>query len=793
MRTIRKVAVIGAGTMGGGIAAHFANAGVPCLLLDIVPPDLGEDEKTKPSARSKLARNAIAKANKGRLKGFHDDSLVSLVEPGNIEDDLGKLESCDWIVEAVTERIDLKKDVYKKIAPHRREDAIISSNTSGISLNILTEEMDSAFRKHFLITHFFNPPRHLYLLETVAGPETLPDVIETVEHFADVRLGKGVVRCKDTPNFIGNRIGVHAMAVCGHLTEEFELSFEDVDAITGRPLGRPKSASYILQDIVGIDVSVFVMENVAKLLPDDESLDIFKPAGFFTRLVEEGRLGRKTGAGFYRKEGKEILVLDRETFEYRPQEKSAFESLALARGEKSVGERIKRIISHDDVAGQFAWKLLAGTLCYSAQRIPEISHDIVAIDHAMRWGFAWELGPFETWDAIGVGESVDRMQAEGMDVPAVVTDMLASGQKNFYGRDNHTRSYFDFETSSEKPVPARDGVLLLGAYKASETKPVRSSEAANVWDIGDGVLCVEFQSKMNTIDDRTLDTIIDAIDEAESGNWAGIVIGNQAEHFCAGANLAKLAEAAKENRFGDIEAMIGRFHRTALRIRYSTKPVVVTTQGFALGGGCEIPLASQHVQAYAETYMGLVELGVGLIPAGGGTRELACRAHEAVPTSVPADIFPFVRRAFEIVGKAAVSSSAEEARSFGYLRESDGITMNRDRALNDAKRVVIAKAELGYRPPPERRAVRVVGRGGLAEFKSAIYQWREAKFISEYDAYLGEKLAYVLCGGDVDDTVTVSEDYLLGLERQVFLELCGQPKTHERIEHMLKTGKPLRN
>jgi 3-hydroxyacyl-CoA dehydrogenase len=792
MKVIRKAAVIGAGTMGGGIAAHLANAGVPCVLLDIVPPGLKPEEASSRAARSRLALEAVKRASEGSNKGLFTAAGAALIDCGNIEDDLDKLGDCDWIIEAVPERIDLKRDLYRKLAPHRRADAIVSSNTSGIALRILVEGMDAGFREHFLITHFFNPPRYLYLLETVAGPETRPEVVETIERFADLRLGKGVVRTKDTPCFIANRIGVHAMALCGHLTEELDLSFEEVDEITGRPMGRPKSASYRLQDIVGIDVSVFVMENILKLLPEDECRDILKPPAFFTRLVKEGRLGRKSGAGFYKKAGKEILVLDRRTFEYRPQQPVSFASLEALKEEKTPAGRIRRLIGGSDKAAAFAWRLLAGTLCYSARRIPEIADDVVAIDRALRWGFNWDLGPFEIWDAIGVEDSARRMQKDGIAVPAAVEALLRSGQKSFYGRDRGRKVFYDFARKRLEPEPARPGVLDLAELR-SASKPLRSNAAASIWDLGDGVLGVEFHSKMNTITGETLEIIAAAIDEAERGPWEGVVIGNQAEHFSAGANIAQLAESAKAKKWDAIDAMIRGFHRTALRMRYAQKPVVATTQGYALGGGCEIPLAAHHVQASAETYMGLVELGVGLIPAGGGTRELACRAHEAVPAAVPAGIFPFVRRAFGNIGQGTISTSAAEARELGFLRESDGISMNRDRALADAKRIVLYLAALGFAPPPRRMAVRVVGRPGRAEIESALYQWKEARYISEYDAYLGGKLAYVISGGDVDDDVTVSEEYLLDLEREVFKQLCGQPKTLERIEHMLKTGKPLRN
>lgn len=790
MKAIQKAAVIGSGTMGSGIAAHLANAGVPCVLLDLVPD--GVDAKAPASERSRLALEAIQRQSKVKPAGLFSPSRAHLIEAGNLEDDLEKLRDCDWIIEAVTERIEIKQDLYAKIAPFRREDAIVSSNTSGISLSILTEKVDASFAEHFLITHFFNPPRYLYLLELVPGPKTLDEVYDTIARFAGETLGKGVVRCKDTPNFIGNRIGVYSMANCAHLTEEMGLSFEEVDAITGRLMGRPKTASFSLQDLVGIDISCFVMENVVKLLPDDESKDVFRPPEIFKKLVDAGRLGRKSGAGFYKKEGKEILVLDRDSFEYRSQKKVEFESIAEARQEKEVGPRIKKLLEGSDSAAEFAWKHLAGTLAYSARRIPEIADDIVAVDRAIRWGFNWDLGPFEIWDAIGVRSSVERMKKDGIDVPDWVTSMLESGRESFYGHDGERFTHFEISTGKEAPVPERDGVLLLSDVRAA-SKPVLTSPGASLWDIGDGVLCVEYHSKMNTISSDTLNLIVESVDVVEKGDYRGLVIGNQGPHFSAGANIQMLVEAALEGNFGAIDEMIRAFHRTAMRIRYSTRPVVVATQGLSLGGGCEIPLAAHRIQASAETYMGLVELGVGLIPAGGGTRELACRAHESVPENLEADIFPYIKRAFQTVAMGTVSSCAPEARDLGFLKETDGISMNRDRALADARRVVTHLSECGFRAPPRRDAVRVVGSPGFAELKILIHQYREGGHISPYDAHLATQLAYVLCGGEVDDDARVSEEYLLDLEREVFIELCKQPKTHERIGHTLKTGKPLRN
>ncbi len=801
--TIRKAAVIGAGTMGTGIASHIANAGVPCVFLDIVPPPAGQQGGTgagtaqDPKARSRLALEALDRALKGSPPAFLDPADAALVEPGNIEDHMSRIADCDWIVEAVSENLEVKRSLYRKIAQHRRKGSIVSSNTSGLALNLLVEGLDEDFRRHFLITHFFNPPRYMYLLETVKGQETLPEVMEEIERFADVRLGKGLVRCKDTPNFIANRIGVFCMGVGAKLMLEEGLSVEEVDTVTGPPMGRPKTASFRLQDLVGIDVSVMVMENVRKLLPHDESAAQFAPPDFMMRLVKEGKLGRKTGSGFYRKEKDgTISVLDLETWQYRPQKPVSFASLDAAKKEKSPGAKLRTLISGTDKAARYAWKLLSETLLYSARRVPEISDDILSVDRALRWGFSWDLGPFETWDLIGVAESCERLRREGKTLPAIVEKVLASSEKSFYGfaesQGERRRSYFDVGTSMHKPIPARAGLIVLDDIRLSK-KPVKSNDWASLWDIGDGVLCVEFHSKMNTISGETLAMIRAGIDEVERGNHAGLIVGNQASNFSLGANLVGLSSAAAERKFDAIDTMIRDFHATALRMRYAAKPVVTAIQGMTLGGGCELALAAARVQAASETNAGLVELGVGLIPAGGGTREMACRASEAVPGSVSADSFAWIRSYFDNIATAKTSSSAAEARSLGYLRDCDGISMNRDRVLADAKRTVLHLAEGGYRPPRPRREVRVAGAPGIAELNVILHQFHEAGFASDYDVLVASKLAHVLCGGDVDQEFPVSEQYLLDLEREVFLSLCGEPKTLERIAYTLKNGKPLRN
>ena len=785
---IRKAAVIGAGTMGCGIATHLANAGVPCLLLDIVPEGEGE--------RSRIATDAIGRALKSRPPSFMDPSDSSLLSAGNIEDDLEALGECDWIIEAVTEDLDVKRGIYERIAPHRRAGSIISSNTSGISLGLLTEGLDDDFRSSFLVTHFFNPPRYMYLLELVRGPDTSEEIFSAVREFAQKRLGKGVVECKDTPNFIANRIGVLCMGASCVYQEETGLSIEEIDAITGPVIGRPKTATFRLHDLVGIDVALMVMKNVYDLVPDDESRELFRAPAFLQRMVDEGKLGRKSGGGFYRKEGKEILVLDLESFEYRQAKEVSFSSLDSARKEKELPAKIQALAGGEDQASVYVWKLLSETMLYSARRVPEICDDILSVDRALRWGFNWQLGPFELWDALGVRATADRLEKEGREIPALVEELLRGGSHSFYstaGEGAKRRPSVFVPASRElEMIEDRPGVILLDDIRM-RSEPLRSNPSASVLDLGEGVLCVEFHSKMNTISGETLEMIREGVDAAEQEGCAGLIIGNQAPNFSLGANIKELAAAAVEKDWKAIDRMIRDFHETVLKVRYSSIPVVGVVQGMALGGGCEIPLACDAVQAAAETYIGLVELGVGLIPAGGGTREMACRAAEAVPPGYPVDSFGFLMRYFENISMAKTSGSAAEARQLGYLRPIDGISMNRDRALLDARTRVLAMAAYGYRPPASRESVKVAGEAGIAELRILLSQYAGGGFISEYDEFLAGRFAYALCGGNIDGEFPVSEQYLLELELEVFLGLLGEQKTIDRITHTLKTGKPLRN
>jgi 3-hydroxyacyl-CoA dehydrogenase len=659
MKPIRTAAVIGAGTMGTGIACHLASAGVRCHLLDMVPPEAaaGAGKAGAPS-RSKLAEDALRRAAEGGA--FLDPADRALVEPGNIEDHLERVRECDWIVEAIVERLDAKRDLFRRLAPLRSPEAVVSSNTSGIALKLLCEGLPEDFRKHFVITHFFNPPRHMYLLEVIPGPDTLPAVLSGIEEFASKRLGKGVVRCKDTPNFIANRIGVYAMAVGARFMEEEKLSIEEVDAITGRPMARPKTGSFSLLDLVGIDVAVLVQENAGVLLENDESRAAFAPTALLKRLVAEKRLGRKSGAGFYKKVGKDLLVLDPATFEYRPQREVKFASLEAAAKERDPGGRLRALLAGSDAASRYAWKLLSAVLLYSARRIPEISDDIVSVDRALRWGFSWELGPFEAWDAIGVRESTKRMQGDGVDPPPLVKSLLASGKDRFYdreGRDGSARRlYFDLGTKKHLAEPERPGVIILDDLRAGE-RPYPLELAGEPLAPGrrSPVRRVPLQDEHHQLRHARPG------DGRRRGGGARRLRRpgdrERADNFSAGANIAELKAAAEGRNWKAIDSMIRKFHQCALRLRYSAKPVAAAVRGLCLGGGCEIPLACHRVQAAGENLYRAGRAGGRADPAGGGTREMACRAAEAIAPGVEADLFPFLRRAFETIVRGRMSGS----------------------------------------------------------------------------------------------------------------------------------------
>ncbi|MGA3042535.1 MAG: 3-hydroxyacyl-CoA dehydrogenase/enoyl-CoA hydratase family protein [Bryobacteraceae bacterium] len=777
MTPIRHVAVLGAGTMGSRIAAHFANAGIPALLLDIVLPNQAN--------RSAAALGGLETALKQKPAAFFTPETKSLVTPGNFEDDLAKIRNCDWIVEAVTEKLEIKRALIEKVLKHRKPGSIFSTNTSGIPLESIAEGFPTEFRQHFLGTHFFNPPRYLHLLEMIPGPETLPAVHDHIAEFSDRHLGKGVVPCKDTPNFIANRIGSFLGGTVQNLTVEMGFTIEEVDALTGPLIGLPKSASYRLLDIVGLDVWAHVTKNLYDLVPGDPWRERFVLPPFFAQMIERGWLGDKTGQGFYKRIGKgdkkEILALDLNTLEYQPSKKARFASVEGVRNIEDLPQRLRALMALNDRAGTFLWRLFSDLVLYSASMVPEISDRVVEIDRAMRWGYANSLGPFELWDALGVPETVARMRQEQRQIPENVEKMLCTGANRFYEAPDHDRrphhEYFDFSANSYKWLEDRPGITVLKDVKHAHGV-VKKNGGASLIDLGDGVLCLEFHSKMNSLGDDQISLIRAGVEET-SKNFEAMIVANQGENFSVGANLMLVLLAAQEEEWEELEAAINRFQQATMLIKYAPKPVVSAPFGMTLGGGCEIAIHSARVQASAETYMGLVEVGVGVIPGAGGTKEMLLR-------------FGSAQKAFELIAYAKVATSAVEARSFGLLRPQDQISMNPERLIDDAKALALAIAP-GYVPSVPRTDVEVGGAEDLALLKTGIYLARQANYISDYDTVVGEKLAYVLSGGPLTGRQTVTEQYLLDLEREAFLSLCGQRKTQERMQHMLKTGKPLRN
>ena len=760
--------------MGSRIAAHFANAGVPALLLDIVLP--GKPE------RNAAARAGIETATRQRPGAFFTPEAAGLITPGNFEDNLKDVRHCDWILEAVTEKLDIKRELMAKVAIMRSPGSIISTNTSGIPLAAISEGFDDEFRRHFLGTHFFNPPRYLHLLEMIPGAETLPEVLAFVRDFADRRLGKGVVPCKDTPNFIANRIGTFFGSTIHKLTVEEGYSIEEVDALTGPAIGLPKSASYRLLDIVGLDVWALVTRNLHDMAPHDPWRDRFVLQPFLDEMVKRGWLGDKRGQGLYKRVGKdkEIWAIDWKTMEYHPAAKPHFPSLDAARNVEGLGERLRMLVAASDRAGSFLWKLFSDLFLYSASVVPEISDRIVEIDRAMRWGYANKLGPFELWDAVGFEATARRMEKE-RPIPENVHRMLSAGVKSFYRPADHEgcprTEYFDLAGADYKPLEERPGILVLGDVKRARGV-IKKNAGASVVDIGDGVVCLEFHSKMNAIGGDQVAMIHAAIDEV-TRNFEALIVANEAENFSVGANLMLVLLAAQEGEWDELDAAVRAFQQANMALKYAPKPVVAAPFGMTLGGGCEIALHAARVQASAELYMGMVEVGVGVVPAGGGCKAMLLRLGDA-------------KRAFELIGYAKVSSSSEDARRLGLLRDGDAVSMNPERLIADAKAQALVLAE-NYAPGVPRHDLKVGGDSTFALLKLGIYMARQGDYISEYDTVVGEKLAYVLSGGRVTGEQTVSEQYLLDLEREAFLSLCGRPETQQRMQHMLKTGKPLRN
>ena len=803
MMRIQKAAVLGAGTMGAQIAAHLANARVPTLLLDIPPRDLTPDEQRKrltlesAGVRNRIAQSGLDAAKKAKPAAFFVPENAALVTVGNFDDDLGKLKDCDLIVEAVVENLQIKRSLFERVEQHRRPGSIVASNTSGIPIHLLAEGRSEDFKQHFLGVHFFNPPRYLHLVEIIRTEWTKPEVSCFLFGFLDQRLGKGVVPAKDRPNFIANRIGTYGALLTIKTMLEDGYSIEEVDRMTGTAVGRPKSATFRTFDLVGLDVFTHVIKNLYEALPDDQEREMFVVPGVLATMVERGLLGNKTKAGFYKKqpgsaEKREIWTLDTASLDYRPSEKVKLPALDMAKNVENLAERIKTLVWSKDRVGAFLWKTFSRTLVYSAKRIPEIADNVVEVDRAMRWGFGWELGPFEVWDAIGVEKSVNRLKEEGISVPANVEQMLASGATTFYKNENGQQFYFDFAVGSYVALNESPGVLVLKSLK-DRTGVIKKNSGASLIDLGDGVACLEFHSKMNAIGGDTLQMLKFALSEVEK-NFLGLVVGNQGPNFCVGANIMLMLMEAQDENWEELD-MIGRlFQSSVMSLRYSPKPVVVAPFQMVFGGGCEMVLHADRVRAAAETYIGLVEVGVGIIPAGCGTKEMLVRALDSIPKGADdADPFPFVKRAFETIALAKVATSAEEARSLGFLSVDDTISMNSDRLIADAKKEVLALSATGYVAPQQRTDILAMGLPALSTLKLGIHQMKRGGYISEHDAEIGTRLARILTGGDLNHPTLVSEQYLLDLEREAFLSLIGTRKTQERMAHMLKTGKPLRN
>jgi 3-hydroxyacyl-CoA dehydrogenase len=803
MLRIEKAAVLGAGTMGAQIAAHLANAHIPVVLLDIVPRELSAEEKAKGlSLESKEVRNRIARAGleaakKAKPAAYFASDLALLVSVGNFDDDLSKLKDCDLIIEAVVENLDIKRKLYERVEQFRRPGSVVASNTSGIPIRQLGEGRSEDFRAHFLGIHFFNPPRYLHLVEIIRTEWTKPEVACEIAGFLDQRLGKGVVPAKDRPNFIANRIGTFGALYTIKTMLEDSYSIEEVDKITGQAVGRPKTATFRTFDLIGLDVFGHVIKNLYEALPEDEEREVFRAPVFLSDMIQSGMLGNKTKGGFYKRqkgegEKQEIWTLETASLEYRPSQKVKLPALDMAKNIEETPERIKALVWSKDRVGAFLWKTMSRTFRYAANRIPEIADTVVEIDHAMKWGFNWELGAFETWDAIGVEKSVARMREEGQSIPENVQKMLDAGATSFYKNENGQKFYFDFASAAYVPVNEQPGVIILKSVK-ERTGVIKKNAGASLIDIGDGVACLEFHSKMNSIGGDTLQMLKQSLVEVEK-NFVGLVVGNQGVNFSVGANLMLLLLEAQEENWEEIDLIIRAFQNATMSLRYSPKPVVVAPFQMTFGGGCEMALHGDRVRAAAETYIGLVEVGVGLIPAGGGTKEMLVRALDAIPKGADdADPFPFVKRAFETIALAKVATSAEEARAFGFLSADDSISMNSERLIADAKQEVLSLAATGYIEPQQRADVLALGMPALATLKLGIHQMKRGGFISDYDALIGEKLARILTGGDLNHPTRVSEQYLLDLEREAFLSLCGERKTQERIGHMLKSGKPLRN
>lgn len=797
-RVIKKVAVLGSGVMGSRIACHFANIGVQVLLLDIVPKELTAQETAKgltfenKVVRNRIVNEALNAAIISNPSPLYDKKFRDRITTGNFDDDMSKIADLDWVIEVVVENLAVKKIVFEQVEKYRKAGTLITSNTSGIPIGLMTEGRSDDFKAHFCGSHFFNPPRYLKLLEVIPTPFTKPEVVDFLMHYGDLYLGKTTVLCKDTPAFIANRVGIYAIMNTLHAVLDLGLSVDEVDKLTGPVIGRPKSATFRTIDVVGLDTLLKVANNLNAGLPNDEAVDMFKLPELLVKMDQNKWYGDKTGQGFYKKvkgaNGSEIHAMDLNTLEYQAKGKVKFATLELTKTIDNLKDRFKVLLAGQDKAGEFYRRTFFGLFAYVTHRIPEISDELYRIDAAMCAGFGWEVGPFETWDMLGVKRTLETMETAGYKPATWVQEMLASGADKFYKVEDGKRKYYDIASKSYKVIPGTEGLIILDNLRAN--KLVWGNAGVSLIDIGDGVLNLEFHSKMNTLGSEVVEGINKSIAIAEK-DFAGLVIGNEGPNFSAGANLAMLLMYAIEQEYDEIDLMIRTFQNTMMRARYSSIPVVVAPHGLTLGGGCELSLHADRVQIASETYMGLVEFGVGLIPAGGGTKEFTLRISDGFAEG---DIqLNALKNAFLTIGQAKVSTSGQEAFDIGFLRRGDKVSVNKQHQITDAKQMVIELATAGYTQPVQRKDIKVLGKSGLGMVYAGAYTMYSGGYISEYDKFISEKLGYIMCGGDLSAPSLVSEQYLLDLEREAFLSLTGQKKTLERIQHMLTTGKPLRN
>lgn len=795
-KRISKVAVLGSGLMGTGIAAQLAGCGLEVLMLDILPNDLTEKDAKNPAARNRIGNTSLQNALKAKPAPFYDTKFAARITVGNFEDDFPKIKDCDWIIEVVVERLDIKKQVFEKVEKYRTKGTLVTSNTSGIPIHLMAEGRSEEFRKNFCGTHFFNPVRYMRLLEVIPTPDTDPEVTAFFMHYGDVILGKQTVLCKDTPAFIANRVGVYAMAKIFQLTHELGVGIDTVDALTGPAIGRPKTGTFRLADLVGMDTAVHVINGMKQNAPDEQISKMEVPK-FLNFLVENKFFGNKSGQGFYKKTAEKdakgrpvVLALNLDTLEYAQNQKEKLPVLDTLKQIDELPRRIKAVFKADDKGAQLLQRSFLGLFAYVSNRVPEISDSIYAIDDALRAGFAWEVGPFQYWDMTGVKEAAELAEKQGESISGWVKEMIAAGHNSFYKMEQGKRLCYNPASKQYEPLPGGEAFIILDAYRSN--KPVYTNAECTLHDIGDGVLCLEFHSKMNAIGEGILRGINDSIQIAEEQGWKGIVIGNNAQNFTVGANLMMIAMMAYQQEWDELNMAVNVFQQTSMRIRYSAIPVVIATQGYVFGGGCEFSMHADAVVAAAESYVGLVEVGVGIIPGGGGTKEFAVRLSDEISREGDVQI-PRLIDKFKTIATAQVATSANEAFNYGYLLPAkDSIVHNVARNISEAKKKVLELAADYVKPIP-RKDVYVLGRTGLGALYIAAHSLQLGHYASEHDIKIAKKVAYVLCGGDLTSPQMVSEQYLLDIEREMFLSLCGEQKTLERIQYMLENGKPLRN